>query len=196
MLHNSDYTKYELEKAHNALRSAKILYDAEDFNGSANRAYYAAFHAVTALLSDDGIFRSKHSGIVSEFRKQYIKTGLLDTELSNKIGKLKDIREDCDYETFFVVSKSETAEQIENAKDIINAVENYLERKINRVQNIQQKQPLRNDLIEQQQQNGYATSAPHTPQTNNYAAEELKVDDPKQAASLPKKKQGTGGRHI
>ena len=60
----------------------------------------------------------------------------------------------------------------------------------------EQEQPLRNDLIEQQQQDGYAASAPHTPQANNYAAEELKVDDPKQTVPLPKKSQEKGGRHI
>lgn len=78
-------------------------------------------------------------------------------------------------------------------------IASFVERRIEYVdslshtRNRQQEQPLRNDLIEQQQQDGYAAPAP---QANNYTAEELKVDNPKQTASLPKKSQEKGGRHI
>ena len=189
MQYINEYVKYELEKAHKAIKSAELLYDAKDFHGSTNRSYYAAFHALTALLSTDGIFRSKHSGIVSEFRKHYIKTGLLDTNLSDKIGKLKDTRERSDYDTFSVISKSETAQQIEYAKDILNTVECYLERKMSRVESVQQQeQPLRKDLIEQQKQCGGYTP-PATPVKQEQPAPELtqKLTPPKKSG------QGFGG---
>lgn len=42
-----------LEKAHECLRDAKFLLEANSFKGSANRAYYAVFHAMRAVLALD-----------------------------------------------------------------------------------------------------------------------------------------------
>jgi uncharacterized protein (UPF0332 family) len=196
MENNKVTAQYELEKACDALKEAHILYEAEGYSGSANRSYYAAFHAMSAILAYDGYRFKSHAGVLARFREYYIKTGEIDKSISPKVDKLFRIRTSCDYDVFYVVSKTDVAEQLESAKDIITAVEGVLERKLTQKQNLQQEQPLRNDLVEQQQQDGYAASAPHTPQTISYAAEEQKVDNPKQTASLPKKSQEKGGRHI
>ena len=70
--------KLEIEKARNALDEAKILFDSEKYYGAANRSYYAAFHAMSALLIHDGYSMKKHSGVISKFRELYIKTGVWD----------------------------------------------------------------------------------------------------------------------
>ena len=75
--------KLEIEKARNALDEAKILFDSEKYYGAANRSYYAAFHAMSALLIHDGYSMKKHSGVISKFRELYIKTGVFETEMSD-----------------------------------------------------------------------------------------------------------------
>ena len=50
-----------------------------------------------AVLALDGVDMKHHSGIISEFRKRYIKTGVFDASLSGLISELSDVREGSDY---------------------------------------------------------------------------------------------------
>ncbi|EXM39901.1 antitoxin [Ruminococcus albus SY3] len=119
--------KLEMEKAKNALDEAKILFDSEKYYGAANRSYYAAFHAMSALLIYDGYSMKKHSGVISKFRELYIKTGIFETEVSEMIAALFKIRTECDYDTFYVVAKADVEEQIKNAELILELIEKRLE---------------------------------------------------------------------
>ena len=79
-----------------------------------------------AILALDGIDMKHHSGIISEFRRLYIKTGVFDTELSTIISALFDIRTESDYDDFYVISKQEVKEQIANAELFYNEIKEYL----------------------------------------------------------------------
>ena len=117
-----------MESAQTYLRSAAKLVELGDYKSAANRSYYAVFQAMRAVLALDGIDRSKHSGIISEFRKLYIKTGIFNLWMSDIINELFEIRTRSDYEDFFLVSREEILNQIENAEKAVNAVNDYLER--------------------------------------------------------------------
>jgi uncharacterized protein (UPF0332 family) len=43
---------------------------------SASRAYYAAFHAIQALLKSIDQTYSKHSGVIAAFHREFIMTGI------------------------------------------------------------------------------------------------------------------------
>ena len=58
----------------------------ESYRSAANRAYYAIFYAMRAVLALDGVDMKHHSGIISEFRKRYIKTSVFDASLSGLIS--------------------------------------------------------------------------------------------------------------
>ena len=45
-----------------------------------------------------------------------------------KIGRLQQKREKSDYDDFYIASREETTEQIENAKEIIAVIRGYLEK--------------------------------------------------------------------
>ena len=122
--YNDVIPKLELEKARNALDEAKILFASEKYYGAANRSYYAAFHAMSALLIYDGFSRKKHSGVISKFRELYIKTGVFDEAMSEQIASLFKLRTNCDYDTFYIVAKSDVEEQVKNAEVIITSIEN------------------------------------------------------------------------
>ncbi len=85
--------KYRLDTAKEKLESAKILLDAGKYRDSIGRSYYAIFTAVRAVLAYDKVDFSKHSGVISYFQKEYIKTGRLDVkfcfEIQNYLSELK-----------------------------------------------------------------------------------------------------------
>lgn len=116
-------------RAAECLESAKLLLEANDYRGAANRSYYAIFHAMRSVLAYDEIDMKHHSGIISEFRRLYIKTELLDKSLSPIISELFNIRQDSDYDDFFVISKAETVQQISNAETFLIAIHQYLNTK-------------------------------------------------------------------
>ena len=61
----------------------------------------------------------RHSGVISEFRRRYIKTGIFDMEMSTIISDLFNIRTDSDYDDFFVIAKEDVAVQIQNAETFL-----------------------------------------------------------------------------
>lgn len=117
------------EHAVECLDAAKALLESANFKSAANRSYYAVFHAMRAVLAYDGIDMKKHSGVSSEFRKLYIKTGIFDIRLSDIISVLFDIRTDSDYNDFFVISKDEVVEQVENAAFFLATIKEHLEKR-------------------------------------------------------------------
>jgi uncharacterized protein (UPF0332 family) len=64
--------KYCIEKAKDELEISELLLKNKKFSKSLNSSYYAIFHITRGLLITDGIERSKHSGLIAEFIKQYI----------------------------------------------------------------------------------------------------------------------------
>ena len=121
-----DLSDHRLEQADRCVRSAKILFLDGDYKGAANRSYYAIFHCMRSVLALEGVDFSKHSGVSAYFRKQYIKTGIFDVCLSDIIGEAFNIRTDSDYDDYYVVSKEEIKEQIENAEKFYHVIEEYL----------------------------------------------------------------------
>ena len=110
-----DLSKVRLEHADECISAAKSLLESGNLKSASNRAYYTVFHAMRAVLAFDKIDMKHHSGIIAEFRRLYIKTGIFDVELSRIISVLSDSRNDSDYDDFFVISKEEVAEQIKYA---------------------------------------------------------------------------------
>ncbi len=113
----------------NGLDAAKSLLVSSNYKSAANRSYYAIFHAMRAVLAFDGIDMKHHSGIISEFRRLYIKNEIFDSKLSQIISVLFNIRTDSDYDDFFVISKSEVEEQILNAEYFLKEIETFLSTK-------------------------------------------------------------------
>lgn len=125
-----DLSDYRLEQAKRCIKSARVLVADNDYKGAANRSYYAIFHCMRSVLVLDGVDFSKHSGVLAYFRKQYIKTGIFDIELSDIIKEAFDVRSDSDYDDYYLISKEEVLEQIGNAELFYQAVSEYLKQKI------------------------------------------------------------------
>jgi uncharacterized protein (UPF0332 family) len=121
-----------LLQARECLQSAEREIVANSFKTSANRSYYCIFHSMRAVLALDDFDSKKHSGVISAFRKDYIKTGVFPAELSDIIKNAFEVRNDSDYQDFYVISKAKVAAQIENAKVFLAAAEEYINRNTRR----------------------------------------------------------------
>lgn len=124
-----DLSQYRKEQAERCIRSAKLLAEDEDYKGSANRSYYAIFHCMRSVLALEGKDFSKHSGVSAYFKKEYIKTGIFDIELSDIIREAFDIRSDSDYDDYYLISKEDVMEQIQNAEIFYQKINSYLMQK-------------------------------------------------------------------
>ena len=96
-------SKVRLEHANDALQEAQSMLSADHYRGACNRSYYAVFHAMRSVLALHGIDRKHHSGVISEFRRLYIKTGIFDRNLSESVQKQSMYRESSDYNDLFAV---------------------------------------------------------------------------------------------
>ena len=128
-----DKMKLDLSRTRLALAKERIGFAKEicklgDYKTVANRSYYAIFSAMRAVLALDGFDSKRHSGIVAEFRRRYLKTDKLPKELSLTIDSLIEIRQGSDYDDFYVISKEEVIEQLRCAELFITTVEAYLMR--------------------------------------------------------------------
>ena len=115
-----------LEHAEECLAAAKSLLDSGNYKSAANRSYYTVFHSMRAVLAYDEIDMKKHSGIIAEFRRLYIKTGTFSNELSKIISVLFDVSTESDYDDFFIISKEDVAEQVRNAQFFLDRIKEYL----------------------------------------------------------------------
>ena len=122
-----DLSKYRFENGLDDLDTARKNVESGKYRQAVNRSYYAVFHIMRAVTALDGFDSSKHSGIKSYFNRQYVKEGVFDREISKKIESLYTMRENADYQDFYVVSKETAEEQIKIAEEIVNLIKPYLE---------------------------------------------------------------------
>lgn len=123
-----DFARYRLEKAKETLKSAKLLYDNNDYTGANNRAYYSIFYAIRAVLALERIDFKRHKDVIAYFNKNYIKTEIFPRKMGSKIAQSQTIREDSDYDDEYEPSSEKTLQQIETAKELIKMVEEFLEK--------------------------------------------------------------------
>lgn len=121
-----DLVGYRLDSAKERLDSAKILLEAEQYKDSIGRSYYAIFTAVRAVLAKDEVDFSKHAGVISYFQREYIKTGIFEKKFSKYLQEAFQIRNNCDYDDFYIVFKDDAVEQLARAEEFYQVVRQYL----------------------------------------------------------------------
>lgn len=115
-----------LDRAKRAAESAALLLDSGDLNGACNRAYYAMFDAARAALiatqpppASEAI--KTHSGLISTFSLQLVKTGRVSVELGKSFSKVADIRLIADYSDE-EVSADRARWAVEQAKEFVKSM--------------------------------------------------------------------------
>jgi uncharacterized protein (UPF0332 family) len=124
-----ELANYRIERAKSDLADAELLYKNNSLLSANNRAYYAIFHAIKAVLALERIDFKRHKDATAYFNKNYVHTNIFPRNIGRKIGQAFQIREDSDYDYKFIPKIEQTQAQIETAKELIELVEKYLKSK-------------------------------------------------------------------
>ena len=123
---------YRLERARESLEEANILLERGYGNTFVNRLYYACFYAISALLLTKGLSSAKHSGIRSLFHQNFVKSGLVKTELGQLYDMLFDNRQKGDYADLVRFDLNEVCDWYDEAQEFVETVENIVKKELGR----------------------------------------------------------------
>ncbi|MEI6125179.1 MAG: HEPN domain-containing protein [Pseudomonadota bacterium] len=116
---------YRLQEADDAHEEAAILFESGKMRGALNRVYYSMFYATLALLATKELSSSKHSGVISLFHKEFVKTGLISADVAKFLDIAFDLRNKCDYREFVEPERARVIELLEEADIFIKKVKTY-----------------------------------------------------------------------
>jgi uncharacterized protein len=116
-----------MQQATEALEDGRYLLAAgRGARTAVNRAYYAAFYAVLAMLQTLGKTPRKHRGVLALFDTECVRTGRLPKELSAALHQLFDARQEDDYRRLDPVLPEEATEFIAVAEQFVRAIRDHL----------------------------------------------------------------------
>jgi uncharacterized protein (UPF0332 family) len=121
-------SKHRLASARESLEEGELLLGSQKYKGANNRAYYTIFHSMRAILALDGFDSKKHSGVIAKFNESYIKNKIFTIDYGKIVKNASIIRNNSDYDDFFIATKEQAETQIKDAKKFILAVEKYLDK--------------------------------------------------------------------
>jgi len=111
----------EWQRALRALSSAGQLVQS-DPDSAASRAYYAAFHALTALFALRGETYTKHSAIRAALHRELVQAGEVDKKTGRAYDFLMDLRETGDYGGLAQVTPQNARAAVEKAEAFLAAI--------------------------------------------------------------------------
>ena len=117
-----------LERAEQSIQAAKDLAAKGYHDFAASRAYYAAFYAATAVLLNEGLDFSKHSGVIASIHQRFVKTGKLSKEQGKDLNWLFEIRSVGDYGGTAHVSQQQAERAIQAAESFVSTIKALLNR--------------------------------------------------------------------
>ena len=115
-----------LERADTNLRVARDLLEKAYYDVSASRAYYAAFYAASALLLNEGVDTSKHSGVIALVHQHFVKSGKLSKEQGRNLNWLFELRSVGDYGVSLHVGLDDARRAAGVAEDFFKAAKKLL----------------------------------------------------------------------
>ncbi len=86
-----------------------------------SRAYYAAFHAVTALLATRGLSFSSHAQAIGAFNREFVNTGLMPKIASGQLRRLFEDRQTADYDWLHTIDEQTAREAVAAARTLVAA---------------------------------------------------------------------------
>ena len=118
--------KYRIEQAYESLEAARTLLDKNLIRPSVNRAYYAMFYAVLALLALKKKETSKHSGAIALFDRDFVKKGIFKKNFSRWLHDAFDLRQRSDYAAELIASSEDAELTLKNAETFVTEVKEVL----------------------------------------------------------------------
>jgi len=116
------------DKAADAIDNAKYNLKGGYFSATANRAYYACYYCLIALLYTQKVYAKTHQGTKAKFTELFVKTDIFPAETSDSISMLFDYRQEADYDLDEDISYEEAATLIDKASEIYHLTNTYFQK--------------------------------------------------------------------
>jgi len=116
-----------IKRAMRYLKSAEVLLGDKDFESSVSRTYYAMFYSAQAVLLTKNLSFSSHKGVISAFGEHFVKTGIFPKEMGREFNRAFEKRQIGDYEYTFVISNDEAKQMLQNGKEFVNTIVDWLD---------------------------------------------------------------------
>ncbi len=126
MEEKKEIIKGMIAKAKEKLEGATVLLERSILDDSVSRAYYAVFHAISAVLFTKGLSFSSHSQTIGKFNKEFIHAGIFPKSYSTEIHFLFDKREAGDYDIDSSIDIRIATRCLSSANEIVSSIEQYL----------------------------------------------------------------------
>lgn len=114
-----------LEKASDAVRNAAYDLQGGFELATANRAYYACYYCMTALLYTHNVYAKTHQGLRAKFSELFIKTGLFPEDASTTVSLLFDYRQEADYDLDAEITNDEAFNLVHKANEFLELTRAY-----------------------------------------------------------------------
>jgi uncharacterized protein (UPF0332 family) len=118
--------RYRLEQADSALKAVQILIAQDSLSAAVNRAYYAMFYAVLALLALRKQETSKHARVISLFDREFVRPGTFSRDLSRWLHHAFEQRLAADYAPLHTVTDEKAQQVFRDAKAFVAQVKEHL----------------------------------------------------------------------
>ena len=118
--------RYWWGRAHTSLQAARREAAAGDYPLAINRAYYARFYAVSALLLEQGGRFGKHASVRAAFNRNIIRAGRLSRVDGNLHNQLFRDRHEGDYVEFTRFDAEYVQEKIEACEAFLSHLQPVL----------------------------------------------------------------------
>ena len=119
-----------IKRARRYIKSAELLLNDRDYESSVSRSYYAMFYASQAALLTKELTFSSHKGVISDFGKHFIKTGIFPKEMGRELNRAFEKRQIGDYGYTFVVSDEEATQMLQYGKKFVRNITSWLNDKL------------------------------------------------------------------
>ena len=118
---------YRLEKAFETLAEACDCGAMNHWTLAANRLYYAAYYASSALLINNELQAKTHYGVISLIGQKFVKEGALSKDDAHLLARLQNMRHSGDYDDFTEWHQDEVEPLFEKVEEYIKKIKTLVE---------------------------------------------------------------------
>jgi len=115
-----------LKQAEENISASELLLSKDYYRVSVSRSYYAMFYIAEAILQTKNLSYSSHREVISNFSREFVKTGLFEPKFHQGLRDAFKSRQDADYEPVVEFTKEEAMQYLDLAKEFLAEAKKYL----------------------------------------------------------------------
>ncbi len=115
-----------LSTASEMLADAEVLLERGSLRSAANRAYYCAYHALSALAISNARITKTHRGIIGFFHSEFVSKGVFDRRFGRAVQEAFEDRTEADYEDMPDLDPDQIRCRLSDLGDLIVQIREYV----------------------------------------------------------------------